>query len=565
MSYQVLARKWRPASFPEVVGQGHVVTALSNALDNDRVHHAFLFTGTRGVGKTTLARIFAKALNCEKGVSSTPCGICSSCQAVTEGRYVDLIEVDAASRTKVDDTRDLLDNVQYAPTTGRYKVYLIDEVHMLSTHSFNALLKTLEEPPEHVKFLLATTDPQKLPMTILSRCIQFTLSALEHDEIVDQLQKILEAEGIDYEQAALLILARAANGSMRDALSLLDQAIAHGNAHVTSDVLGEMLGLVDSRYIVRIFDALDSQDGAGLMAVVEEMTKRSTQLKAALDEVISALHTASVYQQAPKAIGWKGQDEEDVTKIATAFDAETLQLFYQIALLGKRDFDLAPDPRSAFEMVLMRLLAFKPSGASTTSIHHGKAPSLQAATAKPSQAHQSATKAEETASIYQAAGAQANNTSPPTKEENVAQTASSNSQAKIEASALIDNPMHWKRLIDQAGLSGMGRQLAMHMVPQQLDGSCLKITVDQQYKRLSSASRQAAIEETMLPMLSGVEKFDVSIGEVDHKSTAANYQVEQDVAAREQLQQSFAEDPNVKELVDMFDGEVDLASIKQTH
>ncbi|MCP4008876.1 MAG: DNA polymerase III subunit gamma/tau, partial [Proteobacteria bacterium] len=338
MSYQVLARKWRPAQFADVVGQAHVVSALSNALDQDRVHHAFLFTGTRGVGKTTLARIFAKALNCEKGVSSTPCGECSACVAVAEGRFIDLIEVDAASRTKVDDTRELLENVQYAPTQGRYKVYLIDEVHMLSAHSFNALLKTLEEPPEHVKFLLATTDPQKLPMTVLSRCIQFSLNAIEQQDIEKQLSTILLSEAINSEPAALSLLARAADGSLRDALSLLDQAIAYSDRQLTEASIRDMLGLVNGQTIVAILDSLAQGDGLALMNCSTQLIQAAQDLRTALDDLLSYLHALALYQFAPEAIEWKGFAREDIERLAALFTPELLQLYYQITLNGKRDF-----------------------------------------------------------------------------------------------------------------------------------------------------------------------------------------------------------------------------------
>ena len=289
MSYQALARRWRPRHFKDVVGQEHVVSALTSALDNERVHHAFLFSGTRGVGKTTLARLLAKALNCEQGVSSQPCGSCSACQGVDEGRFIDLLEVDAASRTRVDDTREILDNVQYTPTQGRCKVYLIDEVHMLSGHSFNALLKTLEEPPDHVKFLLATTDPQKLPATIISRCLQFNLRALSPDQIAAQLDKILTAEEIKHDSESLEIIARAASGSMRDALSLLDQGIAFGSGHVSVDSMRDMLGMIETRHVEHILRGLAAHDGASVLAVADDMAERALDYMSALDDLLLAL------------------------------------------------------------------------------------------------------------------------------------------------------------------------------------------------------------------------------------------------------------------------------------
>ena len=362
MSYQVLARKWRPKTFREMVGQAHVLKALINALDHGRLHHAYLFTGTRGVGKTTIARILAKSLNCETGVSSEPCGTCGACTEINEGRFIDLIEVDAASKTKVEDTRELLENVQYAPTRGRYKVYLIDEVHMLSGHSFNALLKTLEEPPPHVKFLLATTDPQKLPITILSRCLQFSLKAMTPEKIVAHLQHVLAEEMVSFEEPALWAIGRAADGSMRDAMSLADQAIAFGNGKIIEGDVQAMLGTIDRAYTYQLLDAIVAGDGPHLLSVVSTLAEQSPDYVGVLADLIDGLHRVAVAQIAPDAVDNTNGDKEKVMAVASQLAAEDVQLFYQTALLGRKDLPLAPDPRSGFEMVLLRMLMFRPEG-----------------------------------------------------------------------------------------------------------------------------------------------------------------------------------------------------------
>ncbi|RCM98324.1 DNA polymerase III subunit tau [Pseudomonas aeruginosa] len=363
MSYQVLARKWRPRSFREMVGQTHVLKALINALDNQRLHHAYLFTGTRGVGKTTIARILAKCLNCETGVSSTPCGECSVCREIDEGRFVDLIEVDAASRTKVEDTRELLDNVQYSPTRGRYKVYLIDEVHMLSSHSFNALLKTLEEPPPHVKFLLATTDPQKLPVTILSRCLQFSLKNMPPERVVEHLTHVLGAENVPFEDDALWLLGRAADGSMRDAMSLTDQAIAFGEGKVLTADVRAMLGTLDHGQVYGVLQALLEGDARALLEAVRHLAEQGPDWGGVLAEILNVLHRVAIAQALPEAIDNGQGDRERVLALAQALPAEDVQFYYQMGLIGRRDLPLAPDPRSGFEMVLLRMLAFRPADA----------------------------------------------------------------------------------------------------------------------------------------------------------------------------------------------------------
>jgi len=361
MSYQVLARKWRPRSFREMVGQTHVLKALINALDSQRLHHAYLFTGTRGVGKTTIARIIAKCLNCETGITSTPCGECSVCREIDEGRFVDLIEIDAASRTKVEDTRELLDNVQYAPSRGRFKVYLIDEVHMLSSHSFNALLKTLEEPPPYVKFILATTDPQKLPATILSRCLQFSLKNMPPERVVEHLSHVLSVENVPFEDDALWLLGRAADGSMRDAMSLTDQAIAFGEGKVLAADVRAMLGTLDHGQVFDLLHALIQGDAKALLEAVRHLAEQGPDWNGVLSEILNVFHRVAIAQALPEGVDNGHGDRDRVLALAQAMPAEDVQFYYQMGLIGRRDLPLAPDPRGGFEMVLLRMLAFRPA------------------------------------------------------------------------------------------------------------------------------------------------------------------------------------------------------------
>ena len=360
MSYQVLARKYRPRSFDTLVGQAHVVQALKNALDQKRLHHAYLFTGTRGVGKTTLARILAKSLNCEKGISSSPCGICAACSEIDQGRYVDLIEVDAASNTQVDNMRDLLDNAQYAPTQGQFKIYIIDEVHMLSKSAFNAMLKTLEEPPEHVKFILATTDPQKVPVTVLSRCLQFNLKQMPSLSISEYLEKILKEEGIAYEINALYHIAKSANGSMRDALSILDQGIAYCGGTIEETTIKQMLGAIDQSYLFNLIHAVIEQDGNKVLEIAKEMNERNLSFDAALNDLANLIQTISVAQAIPDALEASYLDRDQVITLTKQISAEQLQLLYQIAILGRRDLYLAPEEFAGFTMTLLRMLSFAP-------------------------------------------------------------------------------------------------------------------------------------------------------------------------------------------------------------
>ncbi|MGF1737453.1 DNA polymerase III subunit gamma/tau [Photobacterium satsumensis] len=386
MSYQVLARKWRPHQFDDVVGQSHVLTALANALAHNRLHHAYLFSGTRGVGKTTIARIFAKGLNCEQGVTASPCGQCETCREIDEGRFVDLLEIDAASRTKVEDTRDLLDNVQYKPARGRYKVYLIDEVHMLSRHSFNALLKTLEEPPEYVKFILATTDPQKLPVTILSRCLQFHLKHLDNSQIQAQLEKVLGEEQVEFDARALGLISRAAEGSMRDALSLTDQAIALGNGQVQADAVSEMLGTLNTEQALYLLEAVAGGEAQPAMACLEELASVGVEWDSLLREMATQLHRVAMHQALPASLDDSAPDASRISTLSQSVSPQEVQLCYQISLQGRQDLAFAPDGRTGLEMVLLRMLAFRPVSVNAVTPQPIAVPATQPAAAPPSQA-----------------------------------------------------------------------------------------------------------------------------------------------------------------------------------
>lgn len=493
MSYQVLARKWRPRSFKEMVGQSHILRALINALDNDRLHHAYLFTGTRGVGKTTIARILAKSLNCEQGVSSTPCGKCSTCIEVDEGRFVDLIEVDAASRTKVDETRELLDNVQYAPTRGRYKVYLIDEVHMFSNHSFNALLKTLEEPPPHVKFLLATTDPQKLPVTILSRCLQFNLKALPQEQIHSHMDFLLEQEKIQADNTSVRHIARAAQGSMRDALSLLDQAIAFGAGELKETDVCDMLGVIEQHFVIDILNALLVQDAAMLLAGVQSMSEQSVDYESVLVDVLSMLQRIAVAQVAPDTVDDLQGDQQAILKFATEFSAEDVQLYYQIGLMGRRDLPLAPQLRAGFEMVLLRMLAFQPAEADSG----GEKPVAVAAipTIKniaPSSTSGSATVKNEAPS--------------PIVNEVVAE--STPAPIKAKPSETDD----WASIVELMGLAGLVHQLAVHCTLVSRDESRWVLLLGDENKQLHREKFETQLHESLQSLLQSEIQLEIQVG-----------------------------------------------------
>ena len=544
MSYVVLARKWRPKRFAEMVGQEHVLRALGNALDSGKVHHAFLFTGTRGVGKTTIARILAKSLNCETaGVSSNPCGICPACREIDEGRFVDLIEVDAASRTKVDDTRELLDNVQYAPTRGRYKVYLIDEVHMLSNHSFNALLKTLEEPPPHVKFLLATTDPQKLPVTVLSRCLQFSLKRLPAALIGERLKFIAAAEHLEFEPAAVALLARAAEGSMRDALSLLDQLIAFGGGTLNEVNTRAMLGTIDRGHVGRLIDALARADGSALLAEVRELDRDAPDYDRALVELAAFLQRIAIVQIVPEAAL---QDEEfdadSLTRLAQAISPEDVQLYYQIALGGRRDLAMAPEPRLGFEMTLLRMLAFRPDAAAAHGNTNGRTAAVNAArpAAPPAGAPAARTAAMDASDAAVSDG--------------VAPNASSVTLTSIDAN-------NWSAVVEAANLSGMVRQFALNCVPATFEHGVLALQLDE----ATADRRTRPIEDKLLQGLSKYLGRDIRLTFETAQSalvTPARQRLlqEQDKVVRAAA--AFEADPAVKGLRERFGADVDAASVK---
>jgi DNA polymerase III subunit gamma/tau len=544
MSYIVLARKWRPKRFAEMVGQEHVLRALANSLDSGKVHHAFLFTGTRGVGKTTIARILAKSLNCETaGVSSNPCGVCAACREIDEGRFVDLIEVDAASRTKVDDTRDMLDNVQYAPTRGRYKVYLIDEVHMLSNHSFNALLKTLEEPPPHVKFLLATTDPQKLPVTVLSRCLQFSLKRLPASLIGERLKFIAAAEKLAFDPAAMALLARAAEGSMRDALSLLDQLIAFGGGALNEVDARTMLGTIDRGHVGRLIDALARADGPALLAEVKELDRDAPDYDRALVELAAFLQRVAIVQIVPEAAL---QDEEfdadSLTRLAETISPEDVQLYYQIALGGRRDLAMAPEPRAGFEMTLLRMLAFRPDSIAAHDPANSRTPAAAAGLAA---GNPKAGAAASSAAAPNAARASA--------------AAPSHAAPSVRLTSI--DPSNWSAVVEAANLSGMVRQFALNCVPALFEHDVLALRFDQAI----ADRRTRPIEDKLIQGLSKYLGRDIRVTfetAQTQLATPARQRAleEQDRVVRAAA--AFEADPTVKGLRERFGADVDAASVK---
>ena len=511
MSYLVLARKWRPRNFTELVGQEHVRQALVNALDSGRIHHAFLFSGTRGVGKTTIARILAKSLNCERGVSSSPCGECGACREIDEGRFVDLIEVDAASRTKVDDTRELLDNVQYLPTRGRFKVYLIDEVHMLSAHSFNALLKTLEEPPPHVKFLLATTDPQKLPVTVLSRCLQFNLKRLPASLIASRLQHILGAEGVSFEPAAVSLLARAADGSLRDALSLLDQMLAFGGGRVTEADARSMLGTVDRQQVVRIIERLADRDARGLFEIIAAIDEYVPDYGQLLDEIAALLQKIALRQAVPDLAEDEIHPTETLTALGARLSAEDLQLAFQFAILGRRDLELAPDLRTGFEMTLLRMLAFRPAESAGDA-----------------------------------------------RESPAGRTAPAEPAPVAKAAAIADGD--WPELLARIELKGPARQLAVNCQLIAREGDHFRFLLDERARALHTRQLEDRFAQALRQLVG--EAVTVEIEQGGAGDTPARREEQARDERLEKARAALERDPNVQSLRERFGAVLQPDSIK---
>jgi DNA polymerase-3 subunit gamma/tau len=560
MSYQVLARKWRPRAFGELVGQEHVVTALTNALTRGRLHHAYLLTGTRGVGKTTLARILAKSLNCERGVSATPCGECGACRDIDAGRFVDLLELDAASNTGVENMREILDNARYAPTAGRYKVYLIDEVHMLSKGAFNSMLKTLEEPPDHVKFVLATTDPQKIPVTVLSRCLQFNLTPLPRTLIADRLAHILGAESVAFDATALPLLAAAAQGSLRDALSLLDQAIAYGGGEVREPAVRAMLGVVDRDYLYRLVDALLGNDGAALLAEADRLAAAGHAFAPALDELALLFHRVAVVQAVPGAPG--GDDGERVADYAARMAPESVQLAYQIAVQGRADLALAPDEATGFSMTLLRLLAFEP-------LHDDEA----TRTPTPSEAVR-ATPADRSPGVDRNvvdrnvvamrtadAPAKARAAAPPPTDEPVNGVAPARHSADTPRVTLPESNADWPAFVAGLRLIGMAAQLAAQSELKSVRGNALSLAIPATHKHLADKAYADKLKAALEAATGRKLLLAFEIGENSDGSLAAIARRERE-QARAEGEAAFRSEPFVRDLVARFDATVRVETIE---
>ncbi|MEP7180863.1 MAG: DNA polymerase III subunit gamma/tau [Betaproteobacteria bacterium] len=571
MTYQVLARKWRPKTFAEIAGQEHVVQALTNALSRGRLHHAYLLTGTRGVGKTTIARILAKSLNClTHGVTATPCGTCAACTDIDAGRFVDLLELDAASNTGVDDMREILDNARYAPTVGRYKVYLIDEVHQLSKHAFNSMLKTLEEPPEHVKFVLATTDPQKIPVTVLSRCLQFNLRQLPPALISTRLGAILEAEAVASDPAALALIAKAAQGSMRDALSLLDQAIAYGAGEVREPVVRTMLGAVDTQYVYRIVDALVAADGPALLTEADAMAERSLDFEDALEALASLFHRVAIAQTVPAAVAAM-DDADRVTGFAERMAPEDVQVGYQICVQGRSDLALAPDQATGFSMTLLRLLAFAPGGAEKAGAAAAGGVPRQASMHRPASAaagsrasaapEASAAPAVRTRSDVPAAAQARGETPAAVPAAGSAPAAPAAGPSPAAAIALPANPDEWPAFVARLKLTGMAAQLAAQSEMRTIEGIMLTLALPTTHKHLAEKAYadklKAALEQTTGRRL----MLAFEVGTAGDASLAAQEKRERS-EQKAKTEAAFMSEPFVKDVLARFDATIKPDSIK---
>ena len=529
-----LAREWRPQAFGQVIAQPHVVQALTNALTHNRLHHAYLFTGTRGVGKTTIARILAKCLNCVDEIAATPCNQCVHCEEVNNGSFPDLYEIDAASRTKVEDTREILNNIQYAPTKGRFKIYLIDEVHMLSGHSFNALLKTLEEPPEHVKFLLATTDPQKLPATVLSRCLQFHLTPMQPAEIQAHLRTVLDAENVTCDDEALSLLAEAARGSMRDALSLLDQAIAFSNQQVKHDIVKAMLGTVDRTVLKSLLQALAAQDSEQVMQLCQQLALNGTNFQQALNDLLSLLYQLTLQQILPTS-------GHALSELAKALSTEQTQLFYQIGLLGQRDLNLAPTPQIGFEMTVLRMLTFTPEAPVSLT------PGAAATAASPATAV--------SAAVSSPSVVNATVNSPTTT--NATTVPKSSAAPKSSAVPVPADDTSWPTLVNQLGLTGATKAIAAACVREQFNNNALTLKLDQQHAALLNDNHVQRIGMAMSALFQRTITCEIDIGTTADQATPSAEQPIEDPAKANLLKE-----PGVKQIIKTFDATLVESSVK---
>jgi DNA polymerase III subunit gamma/tau len=559
MSYQVLARKWRPKRFSELAGQEHVVQALTNAIERGRLHHAYLLTGTRGVGKTTIARILAKSLNCVNGVTASPCGVCSACVDIDAGRFVDLLELDAASNTGIDNMREILDNARYAPTVGRYKVYLIDEVHMLSKAAFNSMLKTLEEPPEHVKFVLATTDPQKIPVTVLSRCLQFNLKALPQPTIAARLGEILSAEDIAFDDAALLLIAHAARGSMRDALSLLEQAIAYGAGEVRAEVVRTMLGTVETEYIYRIADALIAADGPALLAEARALTERSLSLPSALDELAALFHRIAIAQTVPETVDALA-DADRVATYAKAFSAESVQLAYQICVQGRADLVLAPDEPTGFAMTLLRLLAFEPATSRETdgTVRPGTTAPVGAVRQDPAPSESTSARAESQASVMSASKSE----SPPAGALASPAPRSDPTPAPVASTAApIAEIADWPAFVASMKLSGIALQLAAQTELKAIAGNELVLAVPEASRHLTDKAYADKLKAALDEAFGRRVRLRFDVGGAATASLAVVEKRERD-EAQSKTEAAFRDDPFVQDVLARFGARIKPDSIK---